>query len=394
MLNKIFTLCGCLLLSISVSKAQDTLVLNDGTLIKSKVVEITESLLKYKKYSNLDGPVYTIDKKQVLAVHYENGEQESFKAQEQQTVQTQVEEQSIQQEIEVPVADNNAELIAKYNEPPMLSTKCKISDKPAKHSAGKFGITKGSVLANTDIEINIDMTTESDCERVWRYGIRVKNKTDKNIYIDLGNCFAIEPDGEFRAFYDGTTQKSLNNGKTNGGAVNLGGVANALGVVGAVGAIAGGVTLGGSSQNSLTTTYTNERFVAIPPHGETYISAYKEVILDYGTIFSGVQEYEILSSGEYFYGVPIKKGLVTKGGIYTFNEEDSPYKKDYIITYSEDPNFRTYTKVDFRVFLQYIIGQHLLAETNFSGRAMRYVTKRISNYNPSMIIDRWISVGK
>lgn len=369
MSNKFFTLCGCLLLSISVSKAQDTLVLNDGTLIKSKVVEITESLLKYKKYSNLDGPVYTIDKKHVLSVHYENGEHESFKAQEQQTVQTQSEEQTTQKEIEVPVADNNAELIAKYNEP--VICKGKVSEKPAKWVMYKYGITDDSVLSNEDIEISI--------YKAWniinvygggKYAIQVKNKTDKNIYIDLGECFAIEL-GKFRAFYDGTTQKSVHNGKTKGGAVNLGGVANALGVGGAIGTIADGVTLGGNSQNSLTTIYTNERFITIPPHSATNVSVYKEVVTKQGNLFSSA-EYEMITPGESFNNaLSHRNRKYPEGGVYTFIDYESPDRRRYIITYSKDPNFSVYTKIEFNLWLQQVIS----------------TSAYMSNYNTSMIID-------
>lgn len=381
MSNKIFALCGYLLLSVFVSKAQDTLVLNDGTLIKSKVLEITENSLKYKKYSNLNGPVYTVDKKQVLAVHYENGEQETFKAQEQQPVQTQSEEQITQKEVEVPVADNNASLIAKYNEPVLY--KGKDSKKPAKYVTYKYGITKESVLSNEDIEISIHWAKDPDQINTYdggNYGIKVKNKTNKNIYIDLGSCFAIESDGKFRSFYDGTTQKSVNNGNVNGGAVNLGGVASVLGIGGAVGTIASGVTLGKGSQNSLTTTYTNERFVCIPPQGENYVSVYKDIVVNSGRGLFSSETFELLTKGENFETIEgLKRGVVSKKGVRTFSENDSPYKRDYIITYSKDSNFIPFTKIQFSVYLHHIIGVGMVYEDT--------IKKYISNYNDYMIID-------
>lgn len=60
------------------ANAQDILVKHDGTTIKSKVVEVGTSEIKYKKWDNLDGPVYSISVKEVLALNYENGTQESF----------------------------------------------------------------------------------------------------------------------------------------------------------------------------------------------------------------------------------------------------------------------------------------------------------------------------
>ena len=393
MTRKFLISCGCLVLSIFISKAQDTLVLNDGTLIKSKVIEITESTLKYKKYSNLNGPIYTIDKNQVLSIHYENGEQESFKTQQQtqrqeQEHQAQYEEQKL---IEVPIADNNRELIAKYNEPMLY--KGKISKKPAKFVTAKFGITKESILSNEDVEISICRTISGTFD--GEYAIQVKNKSNKNIYIDLGNCFAINPDGDFRAFYNGTVQKSVNEGNVKGGAINLGGVANVLGVGGAIGAIAGGVMLGSGSQNSLTTTYINERLVSIPPLGVSYVSVYNEVVVKRAGLFSSA-EFEMLNNGEDFrislYKL-LKRGIVSKGEIHTFSEDNSPYKRDYIITYSKERNFVTYTKVQFSIFLHQILGYTSPTVSWDLDQFEKDMRKTISNYNHSMIIedrDGWL----
>ena len=46
--------------------------------ILSKVVEIGATEVKYKKFSNLNGPTYTIAKAEILVINYENGEKESF----------------------------------------------------------------------------------------------------------------------------------------------------------------------------------------------------------------------------------------------------------------------------------------------------------------------------
>ena len=58
--------------------AQDLITLKDGTDIKAKILEVTPTELKYKKYNNQEGPTITILKTQVLIVRYENGENEVF----------------------------------------------------------------------------------------------------------------------------------------------------------------------------------------------------------------------------------------------------------------------------------------------------------------------------
>lgn len=65
-------------LMASYAMAQDVIVMRDGTSILSKVLEITPTEVKYKKYSNLDGPTFTVLKTDILVINYENGEKETF----------------------------------------------------------------------------------------------------------------------------------------------------------------------------------------------------------------------------------------------------------------------------------------------------------------------------
>lgn len=67
-----------MLLSATNAFAQDVIVKKDGSTIVSKVIEITSTEVKYKKFSNLNGPTYTIAKNELQAINYENGENETF----------------------------------------------------------------------------------------------------------------------------------------------------------------------------------------------------------------------------------------------------------------------------------------------------------------------------
>jgi len=53
--------------------ADDVIVNLDGTSIQSKIEEVSQKEIKYKKADNLDGPTYTIEKSQVKTIIYENG---------------------------------------------------------------------------------------------------------------------------------------------------------------------------------------------------------------------------------------------------------------------------------------------------------------------------------
>ncbi len=64
--------------------AQDIITKKDGTDITAKVLEVNINDIKYKRYSNLNGPTYTIAKSEILIVRYENGENDVFEDVEQQ----------------------------------------------------------------------------------------------------------------------------------------------------------------------------------------------------------------------------------------------------------------------------------------------------------------------
>lgn len=63
-----------------IAHAQDVIVKKDGNTITSKVTEITSSEIKYKKFSNQNGPTYTINRNEVSYINYENGEKETINA--------------------------------------------------------------------------------------------------------------------------------------------------------------------------------------------------------------------------------------------------------------------------------------------------------------------------
>ncbi len=65
------------LLSATTVLAQDVIVRKDGSTILSKVIEIGNTEVKYKKFSNQNGPTYA-NKSAIQTINYENGEKETF----------------------------------------------------------------------------------------------------------------------------------------------------------------------------------------------------------------------------------------------------------------------------------------------------------------------------
>lgn len=58
--------------------SQDILTKKTGDDIKAKVLEVTTTEVKYKKFDNLNGPVFSILKSELLLIRYENGSKDVF----------------------------------------------------------------------------------------------------------------------------------------------------------------------------------------------------------------------------------------------------------------------------------------------------------------------------
>ena len=68
--------------SSNITKAQDTLSTRYGENIFVKVIEVGTSEVKYKKLDNLNGPMFSMLKSDLLMIKYENGTKEDFSKEE------------------------------------------------------------------------------------------------------------------------------------------------------------------------------------------------------------------------------------------------------------------------------------------------------------------------
>ncbi len=345
--NKVFTILIIALSVLQVCHAQDVIVLKDGSTILSKVTEVGKTELKYKKWSNIDGPNYVLSISDILSINYQNGEKEIFSdIQKENKINNSDHENSsntIKTSCKVKPEANNSELINAYNKIITIRDE-KGSNKIAKDGLCKFGITCNSVLSSKDLEISFErLPNWSIC---CQYGVALKNKTNKILYIDLGNSFNISSNGLYEVYYN-SKQVTIGKGSSTGIALGLGSVADVLGIGGAVGTLAQGTTLASKTDKSVSTSYNNQRILAIPPLGKCFLSEHKEV----GT----KKNSECLSHGEQLL-IKFKRGYINKGSSINFTEVNSPWKQNYIITYSDKGDFSTYKTVEFGIYIQQIFG--------------------------------------
>ncbi len=80
MMNRKITLLAVALgMTVSLS-AQDLIVKTDATQVEARVLEISPEQIRYKRFSNPDGPTYVLPVSAVDYIRYANGETEAFRA--------------------------------------------------------------------------------------------------------------------------------------------------------------------------------------------------------------------------------------------------------------------------------------------------------------------------
>lgn len=231
--------------------AQDVIVKRDGTTILSKVVEINKNEIKYKKFSKKNGPLYVIEKAEVMSINYESGDKEIF-TDDIKSASTGTAPLEINPNLE----EDNLRLVREYN-----NRKIEYIGQKPNSSCGGYGIVlkmeEGSIIETP--ELRLDYNTKSG----WTMDVILYNKTNKRLYVDLASCFYIECDNAQALYVPSST--SSGESSTSGGSVNLGSIAGAIGIGGALGTLASGITVGGANTNTNTTTVYSQRIVTIPP---------------------------------------------------------------------------------------------------------------------------------
>lgn len=240
-----------LFLNVIYTYADDIIVFRNGDIVNSSVIEITTSDIKYKKSSNLNGPIYSVSKTDILSIKYENGETEKFDI----NSKTNNNKNFNEPILALPDEDNALQK-ANYSIGNYSSTK-DISSKQAKSASFFLKFTQASIISS--IDLNVKFEPGYCFEGKWypynskipsaivkrianiQYRIHIMNKTNKDIYIDLGKTSKFDEINGFITYYDGS-QVINSTTDLSGGTVNL-----------------GLVTIGGGSSESATIVQKGKR---------------------------------------------------------------------------------------------------------------------------------------
>lgn len=148
-----------------------------------------------------------------------------------------------------------------------------------------------------------------------------------------------------------------------------------------VGTLAGGVVLGGGAQHGASTTYLNQRILVIAPRSQECLATNKSVVVRPGGLFRE-EVTKSLSYGERFFAYGLTRYTVSKGDVVQYTEATTPDKKRYMITYSTEETFGTFSVVEFTVFLQQIFGEACILPP----KGEEKIRLKHVNYHPYMIL--------
>lgn len=199
-MKKLFLMTFVLLAAIGV-RAQDVLVTEDGESITAWDVDVSSQKIYYKTAAGEDAPMKSIAKAKVLLWKKADGTKVRIGVDEQPQAPSQTPNQEAKQEAK-PKADTpapdasdpeaNERCIFNFNQTDVYNTK-KPSNSVAREIVGILHMSPDSKMADKNVEIYYSIYKSAGyskmAPRTSGIGVNVRNKTDKTIYIYLGNTF-------------------------------------------------------------------------------------------------------------------------------------------------------------------------------------------------------------
>lgn len=189
--------------------------------------------------------------------------------------------------------------------------------------------------------------------------IKVTNKTDKIIFIDLGTSY-LKKNDIASVIYTPTITTTMT-GQSIGVGVNLGNIADAVGIGGMAGTALGGVTIGGNKGSSASTTTYAQRFLSVPPKSAIFLE-------DIPILTPGSEK----ALGDLFYfkevGIGKQKRLwclsnkfsdVESGKIKEYTEDNTLFTIGCYLNYSFSEDFKSSNGIETTYYVKKLIGSSM-----------------------------------
>lgn len=364
-MKRIFITIVVFAMGMSAAIAQDKIITKSGDMIEGYRLDIGNTFIYYTKADNDDAALQKITKADVLMIKKQDNtvinlyEETAPPASAAANANKNTEETGVIQVTPESLSPEgkaaNDALIANFNKPVsiILEKESKRGKQPsslflndATHAV--LGIKKNSVVANEDIEVSVECgqmlkssksnpavfnTDEILMNPAMKFS--VKNKTNKTIYLDLGNSFYASM-GQVQCYYV-PSSTTTSTSSSSGAGINLGAIAGAAGIGGVAGTLANGVNVGGGSTNGTTSTTYSQRVIAVPPMMAVglepkYIFGNEKKTLADGCKYAQFSRYNYYIEMNFASDSPDGRLLI--GDHYKYQENTSPLQWSFILAYS------------------------------------------------------------
>ena len=366
-----------------VALAQDMIVTNDGKTIKAYHLEISATSVFYQLTDQANAPLQKMAKGDILIIKKADGTKIDFDAPQPAAAPS------------APATPSAAPATGNVMlSPSMLSAEGKAqndeaigalcaplvyesngSEKEANYAILRFKPNAQSVVANEEVTVSFKTG------RAWRnttkepYAFReisledfykgktilvqLSNKTNRTLYIDLGNSM-LSVQGVSKAFYVPQTTTTSSTGTT-GASVNLGALTGSR--------VLSGVSVGGASSSTTVSTTYAQRVLAVPPMGICE--------LPFQWLWGEKDEWAKIDEGIY-YGRTLG-GLCSlylavddrpaNAACAEFDEAHSPLKISTFVSYAYTENCAELKTLPIHFYLSDVVGVY---QRPAGGRAVKF----------------------
>jgi hypothetical protein len=77
-MRKLFICTISVFFFVQAVQSQDKIYRNNGKVVEAKIIEVSSSEVKYREYSNPDGPIYVLETDRIKKIVFENGKEQRF----------------------------------------------------------------------------------------------------------------------------------------------------------------------------------------------------------------------------------------------------------------------------------------------------------------------------
>lgn len=373
-----------LFVSLVSAFAQDyKIITKDGDVLSAYSVEISGTAIFYTTSQTSDANFVKIDKNKTYLVKKNDGTkvyQDNGNNEANFDVVNNASKEENLKEVSEEAKNNNRKQISLINNSEVEYVNEKRRGKDAGRAFCQLSVSENSVIVNDDIEMVCQFSNSLTSPMNYtnqEFVATILNKSDKTIYIDLGNTFFVR-NGQSSVYYVPTTTTSTTSTSTGGG-VNLGAVTGALGVGGALGTLSKGVTVGGGKTNGTSSTTYSQRIKAIPPKSSLALDPML-LFEKEGKILSGLQNEQFYKDGSipcFYFGDDELKC----GEILIYSENTSPIKFNSFVSYSFTEDCSQIYNLSANFYLSKIIGFY---KSGGMGKAFANVVDNISLSNSTL----------